>query len=459
MQVEARSLVAAAALVSLFIGAGMADSAVSAKNGEFAFAEEVPAPGHDSGAKSIVVMNANGSGKTVLTHHFLTEANPALVNDSEPDWSPNGTEIAFTRSRQAPNAAAPTTGIEVMNADGSGQTRLTHGAKNDHSPVWSPDGKKIAFVRDLKPGARQYGEIYVMNANGSGQRRLTQVVLCEGAAAGAREPAWSPDGTKIAFTGEEASSPCNDGIYVMNANGSGKTRLTGNDPNDGGASQPAWSPDGTKITFMGVSSYDTYDFEVYVMKADGSGRRRLTKNDGFCPYKCPNRETHIQPTWSPDGKKIAFTRYIPPKTIDQYDRYDVFAMNADGSGQALVARYILDGVDWGPVPTGARNPLPVAKITVHPALRLRCMYGSGPAREAAFVGKVAPAKGVREVEFYVNGKVPHAYTGVGWPLFEFAVYPAMMPKTPTWTVKAVVWVTVGESEVSLVLTKRHAGHC
>ena len=122
-------------------------------------------------------MNANGSGKTVLTHHFLTEANPALVNDSEPDWSPNGTEIAFTRSRQAPNAAAPTTGIEVMNADGSGQTRLTHGAKNDHSPVWSPDGKKIAFVRDLKPGARQYGEIYVMNANGSGQRRLTQVVL------------------------------------------------------------------------------------------------------------------------------------------------------------------------------------------------------------------------------------------------------------------------------------------
>ena len=55
--------------------------------------------------------------------------------------------------------------------------------------------------------------------------------------------------------------------------------------------------------------------------------------------------------------------------------------------------------------------------------------------------------------------MPHAYTGVGWPLFEFAVYPAMMPKTPTWTVKAVVWVTVGESEVSLVLTKRHAGHC
>ena len=154
--------------MSLFIGAGMADSAVSAKNGEFAFAEEVPAPGHDSGAKSIVVMNANGSGKTVLTHHFLTGANPALVNDSEPDWSPNGTEIAFTRSRQAPNAAAPTTGIEVMNADGTDQTRLTTNVAADSSPAWSPDGNEIVFASN-RTGS---GDIYAMNADGTAQRRL-----------------------------------------------------------------------------------------------------------------------------------------------------------------------------------------------------------------------------------------------------------------------------------------------
>ena len=179
----------------------------------------------------------------------------------------------------------------------------------------------------------------------------------------------------------------------MNADGSGKTRLTGNDPNDGKLSQPASSPDGTKIAFVSPSSYDTYDYEVYVMKADGSGQTRLTKNDGFCPYKCPNRETHIQPTWSPDGKKIAFTRYLPPKTINQASLYDVYVMNADGSGETLVARYIVAGVDWGPVSTGARNPLPAAKITVHPALRLRCMYGSGPAREAAFAGSGCPREG------------------------------------------------------------------
>jgi len=112
-----------------------------------------------SSPANIWVMNANGSGRKVLTPHYRFASIERA--DSEPDWSPNGTEIAFTRSRQTTGlhgAPEPVTEIDVMNADGSSQTRLTRTTKNDHSPTWSPDWKKIAFVRDriLTQDSRQH---------------------------------------------------------------------------------------------------------------------------------------------------------------------------------------------------------------------------------------------------------------------------------------------------------------
>ena len=101
-----------------------------------------------------------------------------------------------------------------MNADGSGQRRLTRNARARHgAPAWSPDGRKIAFGRD-RDGSND--EIYVINADGSGQRRLTQ---------SGRQPLWSPDGQKIAFTSKRNG---NDDIYVMNPDGSGQRNLTRN---------------------------------------------------------------------------------------------------------------------------------------------------------------------------------------------------------------------------------------
>ena len=78
-----------------------------------------------------------------------------------------------------------------MNADGIGQTRLTNNAVVDDEPAWSPDGTQIAFTSN-RPAANL--DIYVMNADGTGQTRLTNN------AARRPDPAWSPDGTKIAFT-------------------------------------------------------------------------------------------------------------------------------------------------------------------------------------------------------------------------------------------------------------------
>jgi Tol biopolymer transport system component len=106
-----------------------------------------------------------------------------------------------------------------MNADdGSGQTRLTDDPAFDGFPNWSPDGTKIAFVSD-----RDSGGIFVMNADdGSGQTRLTENGV---------EPSWSPDGERIAFVSNRDSTEDgeNNAIYIMNADdGSGQTRLTEN---------------------------------------------------------------------------------------------------------------------------------------------------------------------------------------------------------------------------------------
>jgi TolB protein len=130
--------------------------------------------------------------------------------------------------------------IYVMNADGSGQTRLTSNGTRDGYPAWSPDGTKIAFI----------------------------------------DPTWSPDGTKIAFYSLRSF---NGDIYVMNADGSGQTRLTNNEAYD---ITPVWSPDGMKIAF---GSDRDGNFEIYVMNVDGSGQTRLTNNDA--------RDSN--PAWSP----------------------------------------------------------------------------------------------------------------------------------------------------------------
>ena len=107
-----------------------------------------------------------------------------------------------------------------MNADGSGQTRLTDNPEGNSYPSWSPDGTKIVFTsnRDFS------GEIYVMNADGSEQTNLTGKAG-ENTEHQHSHPSWSPDGTKIAFTYSRSFVPGQ--INVMNADGSGQTRISG----------------------------------------------------------------------------------------------------------------------------------------------------------------------------------------------------------------------------------------
>jgi Tol biopolymer transport system component len=188
--------------------------------------------------------------------------------------------------------------IFSVNADGSGLNNLTNtgNARIESGPAWSPDGTKIAFaVNGALFGTRS--AIYVMNADGS-----DATVLASSLDNVAIEPTWSPDGKRIAFG-------CGY-ICVINADGSGGVQLPG-----AGGFEPAWSPDGTRIVFVREVCDDEgcFDTDLWIMNADGSGLMLL-------------RHSGTRPSWSPDGLKIAFD-----------DRANVWTMNADGSGPVQIA--------------------------------------------------------------------------------------------------------------------------
>jgi TolB protein len=177
-----------------------------------------------------------------------------------------------------------------INADGTDLTRLTRSPWPEFDPAWSPDGTRIAFRHERK----EVSEIWLMNADGTDQHRLAFGI----------SPVWSPDGSMIAYASPSSA------ISIMNADGSGQHRV----PNTDGGEYPSWSPDGKRIAF---NSNLSGDHVMYIVDADGSHLVDLSKvGEGW------------QVDWSPDGRSILFTSHR-----DHPDNYtDIYEMRPDGSG-------------------------------------------------------------------------------------------------------------------------------
>ena len=226
---------------------------------------------------------------------------------SGPAWSSNGKRIVFA-------SGSPATHLSLVGANGAGVRALPSATGFDWDPTWSPDGRFIAFSGNQPQTSKNSDSplaIWVMRSNGRQPRQLTVPGPgpIEQSGEGDWNPSWSPDGKTIAFTRYFLHDPNEyairySAIYLVNPDGSNLRRLSADNSQD---FEPAWSPDGKRIAFVsardhnGVTSIGEAEWvngELYVMNADGSNQTRITNNSA----------DDRSPTWSPDGKWLAFSR-------------------------------------------------------------------------------------------------------------------------------------------------------
>ncbi|MEV7026518.1 hypothetical protein [Kitasatospora sp. NPDC093558] len=302
-------------------------AAVTAHNGLIAGRAFLD-PGRTTSA--IVTVTPDGSGE-----HQVTQP-PARAHDDRPDWSPDGSTLAFDRTDpQSGNAR-----LWTVTASGDGEHQIGQLCENgtadctnedERAPAYSPDGKQLAFGRSwgtVNPAGNnttqiQYSDLYLMAPDGTNVQRLTFLTNDKPYSGEVGNPSWSPDGKQLAFeyrTGASGQPANSRALYVVNVDGTGLRQLTPWELRAG--DRASWAPDGTQILFTTYPAgpENAPGGGIYTVHPDGTAIAALTP--------APSDAYYGAASYAPDGRSIVFSQAPAGATADLY------SMRPDGSGVA-----------------------------------------------------------------------------------------------------------------------------
>lgn len=366
------------------LAAATAPAAYPGTNGVVAFTST-----QDGGARHVFVTSPRGIVDLTGTSSGVAETEPA--------FSPDGREIAFTRG--APGLR--NTQVFVMSASGGGRTQLTKTPTGNSDPTWSPDGTRLAFVSNRDGGQPN---IFVMRSDGTGVRQITHD------STGKSDLAWSPAGGLLAFVDVPAGGGDRE-IYSIRTDGRGLRDLS-NDPLNYDL-QPAWSPDGSRIAYTGAGHpHESVGADLWIMNADGSGQEELHhEGNGYSDGGFP--------AWSPDGTTIAFAANNGSGYLHLWS-----VPAAGGQDIELVANRVQGGnpndeeVDWQPNPSGPipRSVIKRMRIDRHKGTVTFTFRATGPATGYRCALRAGEHRAV-----FKSCRSPRRYTHLGHGRYVFAV--------------------------------------
>ncbi len=350
---QRRFMVARALLpaVVLLLAAAAPADAWPGLNGRISFSSD-RAPENVSG--DLFATAADGSDVRRLTAD--------RGDDAQSSWSPDGRAIAFKATRFGSNQLAR------MAWDGSAQELLMRTFRfSEGQPAWSPDAPTLLYRRTPENPLVQDGDVWLLDPAATTDLTAPatrQVLVRPG---DERYPSFSPDGREIAFRGDLdlVANSGDEELYVAAADGSYVVQLTADATPD---SAPAWSPDGTRIAFESARDSAVPELrDIYVMDADGTDVRRLTDHPAL----------DEGPAWSPDGRQIAFT-----SERDGNSEIYLMDADGKGQRNLTNDPAKDESPDWQAVPSGLTGARACGDIGLGPGEAASVVVVAAPCRHA-----------------------------------------------------------------------------